>query len=70
MKAIVNVKKGSTYSRYNGMSFEVDEILSNVLCLNINGVKTDFSFNELLIKDEKGIIRSAKHYFKKLENEG
>ena len=52
MKAIVNVRKRSFYSKYNGLTFEVSQFLSNIVALDIHGQTTaDFRFNEVLIVD-------------------
>lgn len=49
MKAIVNVKKSSSFSKFNFLTFEVKEVLSAIVCLNINGNSVDFSFGEVII---------------------
>ena len=51
MKAIVNVNKESQYAKLNGRTFPVKELLNSTICLNINGVSTDFSFKEVFIVD-------------------
>lgn len=51
MKAIINVSNGSTYALYNGLTFEVKEVLSRFVAVDINGVTTDFSFSEVMIVD-------------------
>lgn len=68
MKAIVtNVKKSSGYSQYNGLTFEVKEVLNNIIALKIPSKldidrldTVDFSFNEVFIIDvELEIIKSS-----------
>ena len=51
MKAIVKVKKGSVYSNFNGLTFEVEEINSTFVRLDINGISTDFLYTEVIIVD-------------------
>jgi len=57
MKAIVtNVKKGSSCYKYSGLTFEVKEILIDIVCLliyhPIHGIcSVDFSFKEVTIVD-------------------
>jgi hypothetical protein len=59
MKAIINVPKGSSYANRNGLTFDVFEILSKVVVLDIEGITTDFSFKEVLIVD---IQEEVKNY--------
>jgi len=49
MKAIVKVKKGSVYSNFNGLTFEVEEINSTFVRLDINGISTDFLYTEVIM---------------------
>ena len=49
MKAILKVKKGSIYSMYNGLTFRVVQLMSNIIALDIDGKTTDFSFGEVII---------------------
>ena len=51
MKAIINVQKGSAYAKYNGLTFEVRELMSSTIALDMNGQTTDFNFDEVLIVD-------------------
>lgn len=55
MKAIVNVKKSSYQAINNGLTFEVKELLDNIVAIDIpskNGfTTTDFTFKEVLIVD-------------------
>jgi len=63
MKAILNVPKGSIYYELNGNTFEVDAILSGLVCLRIphqGGFKTvDFTFKEVYIVDIQGVLQKA-----------
>ena len=67
MKAIVNVSKTSAYAKYNGLTFEVKEILpiSPIIALGIvneSGITivTDFHFKEVFIVDIQEEISSLK----------
>jgi CYTH domain-containing protein len=57
MKAIVNVNKNSHYVKFNGLTFEVKELLSKQVALLIPNVEfgkditTDFGFKEVIIVD-------------------
>lgn len=51
MKAIVNVSKFNQYSKLNLQTFEVVELLSTIICLDINGTKIDFSHKEVILID-------------------
>lgn len=59
MKAIVNIKNKKNYfSKYNGLAFEVKELLSyGVSLLGVNqeypNNQTDFTFDEVIIVDVK-----------------
>lgn len=59
MKAIVNVKKSNQYSKFNFKTFEVVEVLSNLIALNLNGVTTDFSHKEVIIVDIENEMQIA-----------
>ena len=59
MKAILNVSKFNQYSKYNGYSFEVRELLSSLVSLDVNGVKTDFSHKEVIIIDLQSEYQNA-----------
>ena len=67
MKAIItNVKKSSGYSDYNGLTFDVVEILSNIICINIPSKicdgrfdRVDFSYSEVTIVDIQHELQSA-----------
>jgi ElaB/YqjD/DUF883 family membrane-anchored ribosome-binding protein len=52
MTAAINVKKGSVYAHLNGQSFPIVELNQNLVCLDINGTKTDFTKNEVIISDD------------------
>jgi hypothetical protein len=67
MKAIVNVSKSSGYSQYNGLTFDVVEVLNNIVCLSIPSRldicrmdRIDFSFREVFIIDLQKEINNAK----------
>lgn len=56
MKAIINVKKGSAYSKFNGLTFDIAEMFKTGV--SIKGLnpefpdnKTDFGFSEVIIVD-------------------
>jgi hypothetical protein len=51
MKAIINLPKSSVYAKYNYLTFEVVEVLSKIIAININGTTTDFGHKEVLIVD-------------------
>ena len=56
MRAVINVPKKNQYSRLNGLTFEVGDIMPNGLGLvgvNVEFPKNqvDFSFKELIIVD-------------------
>lgn len=75
MKAIVSVNPKSSYSRLNGLTFDVIEILSSLIVLNVNGKTIDFTYQELLIVDINIEIQKAKNdadwnssYLKTFEN--
>lgn len=53
MQAILNVNSGSAYAKYNGLTFEVKEVLNGIVALKINSNTVDFSFAEVLIVDIK-----------------
>lgn len=59
MQAIVNVSKFNQYSKFNGHTFDVVEILSTVICLNINGTRMDFSHTEVILVNLQEIIRDC-----------
>ena len=59
MKAIVNVNANSAYANFNGYTFEVKEVLSKIVALNINGNTVDFSHNEVLIVDFTKELQAA-----------
>jgi hypothetical protein len=59
MKAIINVKKASQYSKLNGQAFEVKDVfeIKGIKVYGLLGVnpsfpnnQTDFSANELIIQ--------------------
>jgi hypothetical protein len=60
MRAIVNVKKGSEYARFNNLTYEVKEVLSTLVALKIpskgNERIVDFAFNEIVIVDRKSVV--------------
>jgi len=57
MEAIVNVNKGSSQAKNNGLTFRVKEILNSIIALEIPSeemgldLTTDFSFKEVFIVD-------------------
>jgi len=65
MKAIVNVNKKSAYAKYNGLTFEVELVLSQQVVLSIinsdfsdtKPITTDFGHSEVLIVDIKQEIK-------------
>lgn len=59
MKAIIKVNEGSSYAKYNGLTFDVAEIKSSFVCLDINGVRTDFSHKEVVICELQNEIQKA-----------
>ena len=65
MKAIVNVNKKSAYAKYNGLTFEVESVLSQQVALAIpnaitNRIDTvDFGHSEVLIVDIKQELNQA-----------
>ena len=68
MRAIVNVKKGSGYSRFNGLTFEVKEFFLNIVCLKIplqynpeDFISVDFTLNEVFIVDIQPSIKALKN---------
>ena len=68
MRAIVNVKKGSGYSKFNGLTFEVKEYFSNIVCLKIPSQldidrfdSVDFSWNEVFIVDVQSSIKALEN---------
>ena len=68
MRAIVNVKKGSGYSKFNGLTFEVKEYFSNIVCLKIPSQldidkfdSVDFSISEIFITDVQSSIKALKN---------
>jgi hypothetical protein len=69
MKAIVNVNKGSNYARFNGLTFEVAEVLSQQVAILIpskelgKDVTTDFGHSEIIIVDiEKELQKAYDNY--------
>jgi hypothetical protein len=72
MRAIVtNVKKLSNYHQYNGLTFNVKEVLGKIIALQIpsleakNGFATvDFSFKEVTIIDIENELQNAYDDFK------
>ena len=60
MKAILKVKKGSSYARYNGLTFNVNSIIgTQLLNLQMDGYTADFSIYELLIVDVQHELQLA-----------
>jgi len=65
MKAIVNVNKGSSQARNNGLTFRVKEVLSTIIALEIPSnemgldLTTDFSFREVFIVDFENELKIA-----------
>ena len=75
MRAIVNVKKGSGYSKFNGLTFEVKEYFSNIVCLKIPSQldidkfdSVDFSISEIFITDVQSLIKALKNQIEFMEN--
>jgi hypothetical protein len=65
MKAIVNVNKNSAYSYLNGRTFEVKELNSKTIAVEIKHKEfgiciADFSYTEVLIIDIEFEISEAK----------
>jgi len=60
MKAILKVNKNSSYAKYNYLTFDVKEVLSNLIALNINGVTVDFQPSEVIIVDFPKEYQDAK----------
>lgn len=66
MRAIVNVKKGSAYAKYNGLTFEVAETRADEwnekksrITLKIKDVNVDFALEEVIISDFQKEIQRA-----------
>lgn len=66
MKAIINTKKSSGMSHLNGHTFEVKEILSNLVALRIPSQicegkfdTCDFAFDEVIIVDIDAEVQKA-----------
>lgn len=65
MKAIVKVNKNSSYSRFNGLTFEVKEVLSQQIALFIPSLElgkdltTDFGHSEVIIVDIENELQKA-----------
>ncbi len=51
MKAIVNVKPGTTYSKFNGLTFDVKNINNIVITLDLKGFAIEFSLGQVMICD-------------------
>lgn len=57
MKAIVKVSKTSSYSKFNGLTFEVEKLLPGMVALLIpnkefnRNITTDFGYSEVVIVD-------------------
>lgn len=66
MKVILNVSERSFYSKYNGHTFEVLEMLSTVVKLKLPlGQQPDFSFREIRIVDLDLVMEESFHDSKK-----
>lgn len=69
MRAIItNLKKESVYSKYNGLTFEVQDCMRGLVGLKIPSESSenlfytaDFSWNEIMIVDLKIEIKSFKN---------
>lgn len=59
MKAIIKVHKDSSHAHLNGLTFEVKEVMRQLIALDINAVTTDFSHTEVLIVDFQEEIQKA-----------
>ena len=69
MKAIVNVNESSNYARFNGLTFEVAEVLSQQVAVLIpskefgRDIVTDFGHIEVIIVDiEKELQKAYDNY--------
>lgn len=52
MTVIINVNKSSTYSKYNGLTFPIGDLLHSGAGVVLDGRnQTDFAFSELIIVD-------------------
>lgn len=51
MKVIINVNQKSSYSYLNGRTFEIKELLSSMISVEIKGITIDFGFKEIFIVD-------------------
>ncbi len=56
---ITNINKKSGYSKYKGLTFEVKEVLSTLIALNIEGVTVDFTHHEVMIVDFNSELQKA-----------
>lgn len=59
MKAIVNVNRQSSYSKYNGLTFEVHNLGTKTITLIIDSEQVDFSLKEVLIVNLESEIKKA-----------
>jgi len=59
MNAIVNVKKASSYSKYNGLTFPVIDVLDRIICMDIDNQSVIFSHKEVIIVDIQNELQKA-----------
>jgi len=67
MKAIVNVNKKSAYAKYNGLCFNVVDVLSQQISLSIfdherhpTPITVDFGHSEVFVVDIRQEVNQAK----------
>jgi len=66
MKVVINVHSASAYSKFNGLTFEVKEILSNLIAVSIDNRTVDFLYKEVVIVDFQKELKEA---WEKAEND-
>jgi len=59
MKAIVNTKKSHTYSKYNGLTFEILEIIKAGVKLKIGREIVYFQHTDIIIVDLQNALDTA-----------
>lgn len=61
MKAIVNVKSKSLYSKYNGLTYDVqlETLNDRTITLLIDNVEVQFSLNEVIIVDFQKLYETS-----------
>lgn len=60
MKAIIKVNKSSWFSIFNGLTFDVVDVLDRIVAVTIEGRTVDFSFKEIFIVDIVKELNTAK----------